>query len=714
MEKKAKITRSRFGCNVCKRLKKKCNEGKPSCDYCLKKGCPCDYSKTLIWGGRPFKSKKVKSEFESPGNGFHEYNNHKNKGNQSIKFVHQNFTTNNQNYSETYATPISINGSIDKRRREEEFDESQPLKKQTTDQQSMATSPQNSFLTPSGYSILQDDYTTKPQYEYVQQTSTPVTDQSQFFTFPPGFDQLSNEIGRITAGEIQFQLQNSDIFQDYLQHPQNNNGPTENSLFDNYSQDLAKVEEYMPTTTNILDTMPLINRPSSVRHLDNESNDTLTEYELIEKVLNNIPTQLDPLPSLLLDIPFYRNLLHFWVNIASTHFVPVPTEIYTDNPFKSILPQMAMSVPSILTVLLAFSAKIKAQLVGDSGIPESIIDVLLSRSCNELLKLLQDKKTATSDEALATALLLSCFEIFNSKDFSRHRAHTVGARQIIKARSFEPLTKNKLSNSEKDIKFFLLRWFVYMDVIGALSTTKNSEEYLLISDINNYEPINSFNNILKVEDVHAAEQIDCLTGFDLKYLSHFAKITLVARKTKEFLNKPGANRKAIPSEIVCQALEIKEALKDTCVKDHDFLQMNQEKLFINNELNSKIQEIEILKYTNKIFCDAGIIHLYRRVLLIPRESHLVQESATNIGILAKQKIPPKSPTEICLIFCFFTAACETLNKDLQNFFEERFNGLCELGNINARKSLQIMRKCWDSGVDWIEAAKTLDLDFALF
>lgn len=37
----------------------KCDEEKPSCGYCKKKGIPCDYSKKLQWGGRPFKDNRI-------------------------------------------------------------------------------------------------------------------------------------------------------------------------------------------------------------------------------------------------------------------------------------------------------------------------------------------------------------------------------------------------------------------------------------------------------------------------------------------------------------------------------------------------------------------------------------------------------------------------------------------------------------------------------
>ncbi|SCU86094.1 LAMI_0D00386g1_1 [Lachancea mirantina] len=54
-----KKKRSRGGCKNCKRSKIKCDETKPKCLNCLKKGSTnCDYSIVLVWGGRPFKSRK--------------------------------------------------------------------------------------------------------------------------------------------------------------------------------------------------------------------------------------------------------------------------------------------------------------------------------------------------------------------------------------------------------------------------------------------------------------------------------------------------------------------------------------------------------------------------------------------------------------------------------------------------------------------------------
>lgn len=46
-----KATRSTSGCQTCKRRRKKCDEGRPKCQVCIKLGVECDgYTKNLVWG----------------------------------------------------------------------------------------------------------------------------------------------------------------------------------------------------------------------------------------------------------------------------------------------------------------------------------------------------------------------------------------------------------------------------------------------------------------------------------------------------------------------------------------------------------------------------------------------------------------------------------------------------------------------------------------
>ena len=57
--------RSRNGCKECRRLHRRCDEGKPECQNCVDAGKPCLFQRQLSWGGRPFKRGPFQSVLES-------------------------------------------------------------------------------------------------------------------------------------------------------------------------------------------------------------------------------------------------------------------------------------------------------------------------------------------------------------------------------------------------------------------------------------------------------------------------------------------------------------------------------------------------------------------------------------------------------------------------------------------------------------------------
>ncbi|CUM48617.1 uncharacterized protein AC631_04848 [Debaryomyces fabryi] len=634
-----------------------------------------------------------------------------------------------------------------------------------------------------------------------------------------GIENLSNEFERISNGGYQLNLKNSEILNNFMLSNMDENSnltdkvlntPTQwsplsdlnidildsktsrpvsriemkDELFNNYSEDLAKIEAYLPERqkSNLLnDFLSSLNSSRQfaynigsrssrkIREIEEDENDEesierlfhdigidlnfmnsgdsidednkiLTPSELFE----SIPPLLVPLPEILIEVPFYRNLMHFWVNVASQNLVPAPSYIYSDNPFKVLLPQMAMEYPSILTTLLAFAASIRSLLLGPDNIPKEIVEQLLARSCNELLKLLKDKNEATSDGTLATVLLLSCYESFQSNDFDRHRTHALGARQIVMARkcflSCESPESDKSSPSstsskrsrgkESDIAFFLMRWFIYVDVMGALSATKNSHKYLT-SENGHYLPIESVANLTDLNsnsvEVDRKSDIDHLLGFDIRVLPQLTDIALLIRKADSYLEQAGADCSSLPITIITAALEVKESItsayevgearrqaKLDSIIDYKIQRKKEsQKTDSPPNLSNIMQQYDILRATNKIFCDMGLLNLYRRVLRVPRESPIIQDLAEGIGLILDLTIESKSSAEICSIFCLFCAACETLDPNMRELFYDRFTKLTEMGNVNAMKSLQIMSRCWDTGEDWIAASKELDIDVAL-
>lgn len=638
-----------------------------------------------------------------------------------------------------------------------------------------------------------------------------------------GIENLSNEFERISNGGYQLNLKNLEILNNYMLSNMDENSnhtdkvlntPTQWSslsdlnidildsnesrpvsrleikeeLFNNYSEDLAKIEAYLPERqkSNLNDFLSSLNsarhfaynigsgisngRKKKIREIEDDENgeenimrlfpdididlnfmhsgvspneddnDILTPSELSE----SIPPLLIPLPEILIEVPFYRNLMHFWVNVASQNLVPAPSYIYSDNPFKVLLPQMAMEYPSILTTLLAFAASIRSLLLGPDNVPTEIVEQLLARSCNELLKLLKDKDEATSDGTLATVLLLSCYESFQSNDFDRHRTHALGARQIVMARkcflscgspesdksSSSSISSKSSKGKESDIAFFLMRWFIYVDVMGALSATKNSHKYLT-SENGHYQPIESVANLTDLDsssiEVDRKSDIDHLLGFDIRVLPQLTDIALLIRKSESYIEQAGAGCSSLPITIITAALEVKESItsayeigearrqaKLDSIIDYKIQRKKEsQKTDSPPNLSNIMQQYDILRATNKIFCDMGLLNLYRRVLRVPRESPIIQDLAEGIGLILESTIESKSSAEICSIFCLFCAACETLDPNMRALFYNRFTKLTEMGNINAMKSLQIMSRCWDTGEDWIVASKELDIDVAL-
>lgn len=615
-------------------------------------------------------------------------------------------------------------------------------------------------------------------------------------TFPDlsdGVESLSMILGDITNGHPQI-LKSSQLLNEYFDeiiNPQsisphdlkhdtvsrneklNNDGDTKSEIrynlfsnldsLSNYSEDLKATEQYnsLHSTSNFMDDYFSPSYTSIVSNnyrkrfngfdsfdkssINNYSNRQIQYDEdgkrivTPEEVFASIPPQFMPLPEILLQVPFYRNLMDFWVNVAADALVPAPSQIYKDNPFKVLLPQMAMKYPSILTTILAFSAGARALLTGVE-ISKDIVDQLIARSCKELVLQLKSKDTAISDGTLATVLLLSCNEGFNSKDFSKHRVHTTGARQIIKARhnslsspqSSESDSPNSSSDRlllsrtfkaslESDIAYFLTRWFVYIDVIGALSATKNSHYYLNPDELE-IDEVNMLNGLeqSKVESKKDPKRdIDHLLGFDVRFLPQFKDVILLIRKTEAFI-KQNPNSDSLPIKYISKALEVKENI----MKQYYEGEARRKKKMIDvkdrvnedaksGKLADLIEQNNILRCTNKMFCDMAIINLYRRVLKIPRNSSIVQDIANGVLQILEDHIQSKSLAEICTIFCIFSAACETLNPKMQELALYRFGELSKMGNANAAKSLRIFERCWTTGCDWITAARDLNIDMAL-
>ena len=99
--------------------------------------------------------------------------------------------------------------------------------------------------------------------------------------------------------------------------------------------------------------------------------------------------------------------------------------------------------------------------------------------------------------------------------------------------------------------------------------------------------------------------------------------------------------------------------------------------------------------------------------MLERLSYLVQDLCKEIGDTLQLNIEPKSPAEICSIFCTFCASCETIDPKMQALFLARFTLLIDMGLVNASKAVKVMEMCWRTGKSWKRCAADLDIDLTL-
>lgn len=741
-----KIRRSRLGCHRCKGLKIKCTEERPSCSTCLKTKSQCDYSLKLTWGGRPFKNKE---KHATPA--FNVIPQHTNPASQKITFVQEKNPANFNSNSPTVAmTVLSLNPPESTTVKIESS-----LKPVQIKSEDMGN---HFFQAPSMTSFHQEQ--TRPSENHTQvldlfatdrnstqNPKTPITAKDETL-IPQDLFLLSPGISPSDVESI--------IMHKLSPQPQS----IHQSSQDTYTTDIACIETLLPVAlkspyfTDFINSHPKSSpikfgySPVSDSYVEDdvaELQHDPSEHEQAISMLTSIPPSLVPLPEILLKVSFYRELFHFWIDVAANNLVPAPSDIYHDNPFKVILPQMAMHYPGLLTTILAFSAKAKQALDPNGNNYQPVVDQLLRRSCDELLRLLYDKNEATSDGTLAMILLLSGYETVSSNDFEKHRTHTIGASEIIYTRvsksDEDSRDSDKSSNvalstlalsrpkDESDITFFLMRWFVYIDVLGALAATRGQDNYLRAYKKRGlYEPVESvlMSDLNSPPSNDPKRDIDYLLGFDVRLLCHFINISLLIDEVNKYLSEPESRADTLPIYIVTAAIELRSKFMKAYEDGEDrrssrideFIQLKLKRKKPSSPQTSRnvkelVQHDNILRATNKAYFDAGLLNLYRRVLLLPRSSSIVQDLASELGDILEFGIEQGSPAEICTIFCHFCAGCETLDPIKREFFSHRFTQLSLAGNVNATKSLLIMQRCWDTGEDWISAANALDIDVVL-
>ncbi|KAH3686001.1 hypothetical protein WICPIJ_003000 [Wickerhamomyces pijperi] len=517
-----------------------------------------------------------------------------------------------------------------------------------------------------------------------------------------------------------------------LASPHHNMGPTQKQIQRNTTSSIQ--EESSPTSSSTAAFSHY--STNSNRHLD------IPDFQEIENLFNydidnftTLPQQISPIPDLLLKNPRYREYYHQYIETFSKTLVPANAQSYTDNPFTCLLPRLSLSsdCDGLLSAIIAMaiSQRYSRSDVDQSTFPTDLTSDLLSRALNDLYKRLTDPKETQSDHTLGLILVMTCFDIIRGSRF-KWRAHYLGARKIVMSRGFlkavcdqkrasSTSNSNKITDldiendqavsfergAESDLVFFFTRWFAYLDTFALLV----SSSAIYVSSPSRNLIKWSGPKVTRAQRENL-DDIDKLMGFDFKLLDFFAEIISLIDEREKNCRTPNN----LTIELMQRALDVKARLLEyiaTTDKERDEIEFSI-KLNTNDPRHSKLFDYARIRATNNVFALAGVLQIYRRVLMMATESDIVQDVVNEITVIIQDKIPDNTTAANCTMFALFTSGCEAIDIDTRAFYIDRLNKLIGHGATGARDAYNIMLDSWETGKFWADilSEKNIDIMFS--
>ncbi|EUC40902.1 hypothetical protein COCMIDRAFT_107576 [Bipolaris oryzae ATCC 44560] len=726
--------RSRNGCWPCKARKVKCGEEKPACTNCERQGEVCDYSIRLTWGGRARRDKIdtcLDASSATEGNPY--------------EACFQVEDTSRM-FMSTSESPMQLQHDIDPITMQvmppsvtsagstegssffqSDISSSTPYTQShfqnTFDGQSSTTPSFGTFNTNA--SVLTPTNTTTPPQQMAADTmfrhqkyrafsgspgptysdSYSPTPHSPYRNFPQTPASVGSE-GVIAPAASASQdpalsppnpcrVSVQSLIQDLQNTGQGGSGtqyPIADSASTTYGYDLGLPDLDTPRN-NDSSAIAIYSPQTNTVSFDGEtlygSAESESKVMAFEKggyyakpVPIRISKSLEPLPALLMENQMNLIYFHHFLNHTARVLVPHDCE---RNPFRHILPQMAVKDENLLSLLLAYSASHRARMLNHPE-PSNRIAVWVQDVFPRLRQTLQENPNEVPDNTLASVIMMASLEIISPGTFEvpiSWKDHLTMARQMITQRG------GPRGMSRKDlVAYFLSRWFAYLDVVGSLSGHKNDM------------PLGSFYWSSENESADEDLEIDCLMGFTTRCVGSLARISELSKRCEPHrIDEHGDVREDwVPSQdVVEEAINIRRTLEDG-LSDRNIRKACRHGSDASSESERAWDTTEIYA-TNKLFHWAGLIQLHRRVLgksaLDPEVQHAVRAIVELLF-----KIRRGSSAEACSLFPMFAAGCDAQDVGQREKILDRLRGVEGFGLNQVPKMSTLMKRVWDTGKPW--------------
>ncbi|KAM3415022.1 hypothetical protein BST61_g10159 [Cercospora zeina] len=736
--------RSRTGCWPCKARKVKCDEARPQCANCQRHGGTCDYSIRLNWGGRS-KGGKDSAPAEGGGGSFtfvtapsaggggpeHVFSaQHIATAQASVPLV--SYTS----FSVAGETPPAYTSLIDPRLECSPQQQLHGWDARPTSSASQHPATHSPTSAPAGAAASADEFHWSPQHgakrlrlngppasrpspassiaQYVavrpdrspstyytphaphsigSVVHTPATPDSSWTSGSPYAHpsaalhvQDAPDLRRLSVKSLL-----SDPAED-ADRPEATRNGSHGYRVVGYDHGLPDHDVPHNDDQNvILPRSPDVRRPSAAAsEASNSSNDHDARQIAFEPggyyqdpVPIKIPRRLDPLPDELANNQM--NLLYFHHFINHTGRVMVPHDC-PENPFRVVLPQMAVRNAQLLHLLLTFSASHRARLLGHdepanriAGWMSDVLPALRQALDERASPGVSDPTDPSSLASLAAAITLASLEIISPHTASGGLHHLAQKADGVRDKAI----------------FFLSRWFAYMDVFGSLSNRHQQPLFgAYLEDGGGLWLVNRDN-----EEVY---QIDCFFGFSGRCIALLAQVAELAAQCDGQRIDPVTNQVKVgwsPTPDLRQAAEeLKRRLEASARMVFRGCRHSKPGSPDAGDPHNDQDAAEIYA-TNEAYHWAGRIHLARRVLALPSSDPEVQQCVEHV-LESLQRIRRGSSAESCLLFPMFSAGCEAQRADQREAFMARLQAVEGWGMSHVGHARRLMQTVWDENKPW--------------
>lgn len=396
-----------------------------------------------------------------------------------------------------------------------------------------------------------------------------------------------------------------------------------------------------------------------------------------------------------------RLWLHFTEN-TSQILVATMEAHKGEHPFRVTIPNLAKRSLTLTKLLIAFGARHRYQLYHEQKDYE-ISQVLLGEAGKELVRIIEsltDMDEKNGELTLACILMLAGYCIFFGDDKMRWTIHLGAARYILGS----ILSRDRRSDAQTSVvitysadpspRFFLIRWFAFMTVMGLLSSSPLANSEALVID---FSALNQRYANKCTLDFESFEYNTGLRTTTLEMLMKIGKLVMV----HEGQSDSEKERSSLLGEAIQLDYEMMRYVDSS----------DSEKRILASSKGD-----QLLLATDLLFGLSGMLHLRRRVMNLPSSSKMVRDLVFQAAGLLQDKIPSSGTALCCITSCIFAFGCECVvgsgMESLQPLFSSRLEQIELLGMPATNQARIVMLECWEKGSCWWQLYKERNLELS--